>query len=65
MIENNILAYKIVQSISLNLFIIVNEYASKTFGIPPPFFFGDMSNRIIVPTTQMIYGRLIATLSLF
>ncbi len=37
MIENNILAYKIVQSISFNLFIIANEYASNTFEIP--FFF--------------------------
>ncbi len=39
MIEDNILAYKIVQSISFNLFIIANEYASKTFKIL--FFFGD------------------------
>jgi hypothetical protein len=33
MIEDNILAYKIVQSISVNLFTIANEYASKTFEI--------------------------------
>lgn len=33
MIEDNILAYKIVQSISFNLLIIANEYASITFEI--------------------------------
>lgn len=66
LINDNILVYRVVYSIPLNLFTIANEYVFDTFKIQLwHCFLWHISKCNTNKNMQMIYGRFVSTLNLF
>ncbi len=66
MTNDYIMAYRVVQFVLFNLFIIINEYAFNSFKIQCCFnFLWHMNKCNITKETQMIYWRFVITPNLF
>jgi hypothetical protein len=64
--DANILAYKIIQFVPINLFTITNEYAFNTFGIQfSHYFLSHMNECNTTKNAQMTYGRFVSTQNIF